>query len=140
MTQILLAGMDEPLLEGLVQTLVAVGHGVRIAHTLAEARDSAAAAPPMIAVIDHALALDGASPAGPALGIPLAPGGAYVLFHTGGGAGIALPHTLQRQVLANLALPLERNRLVALVQIVEERARAAGRGRESGSSDELRRR
>jgi len=38
-----------------------------------------------------------------------------------------LAPALQRALLADLALPLERNRLLALVQHVEERARATGR-------------
>ena len=81
----------------------------------------------------------------------LAPGGAVVLFRSVGDDGrdasseqdgsggdatgaagaappAALPPALQRTTLAELALPLERHRLVALVQRVEERARRAGRG------------
>lgn len=130
MTKILLVGQDEALLEGLVQSLVAMGHGPQVALSLADARDSALREPPLLAVIDRRFA---ASTPGEVLSIPLAPGGALVLFSTSGrGSGaiaLALPAVLQRAVLADLTLPLERNRLAALAQTVEERARAAGRGR-----------
>jgi hypothetical protein len=62
------------------------------------------------------------------LGIPLAPGGALVLYHSVGSQPSALPPALLRAVLADLTLPLERNRLVALVAHVQERAVRTGRG------------
>ncbi|HTR76638.1 MAG TPA: hypothetical protein VMH39_00950 [Gemmatimonadaceae bacterium] len=127
-------------MEGLVQSLAAVGHAVRTTQSLSEARHAAAANPPLIAVVDRGVAVAGGSPAGPLFGIALAPGGAYVLFHSIGSADVTLPHVVQRRVLADLSLPLERNRLVALAQIVDERARATGRGPENEASDELRRR
>jgi hypothetical protein len=43
--------------------------------------------------------------------------------------------TLQRAVLADLALPLERNRLIALVQHVGERAKTTGRGFDDSSRE-----
>jgi hypothetical protein len=46
-----------------------------------------------------------------------------------------MPHVLRRNVLADLTLPLERNRLSALVQHVCDRAVAAGRGRTSGERE-----
>ena len=61
------------------------------------------------------------------LAVPLAPGGTLVLYRTPGSAAGALSPPFQRAVLADLTLPLERNRLVALVQHVEERARLTGR-------------
>jgi hypothetical protein len=63
------------------------------------------------------------------LGISLAPGGALLLYRVVGSPVIALPPGLQRAVLADLTLPLERNRLVALVTHVRDRARVTGRGR-----------
>ena len=131
MTQILLVGSDESLLEGLVQTLAAVGHSPRIAHSIADARDIATT-PPMVAVVEHGLVAEAGT-----LGIPLAAGGVYVLYHGAGDFQLTLPHALRRQVLAVLSLPLERNRLVALVQVVEERARAAGRGRDTEPPEAL---
>src|ERR687886_691603 len=85
MSTILLIGSDTPLLEGLAQTLAAVGHLPMIAGSLGDAAEVAHPAPP-------------------------------------------LPPALQRLVLADVTLPLERKRLVALVQHVTERAQATGRG------------
>ena len=80
-----------------------------------------------------------------------APGGAVGLLRTGGSAAdgaaggnghaastpppAALPPSLQRTTLAELALPLERHRLVALVQSVEERARRTGRSKASSEPE-----
>jgi hypothetical protein len=50
-----------------------------------------------------------------------------VLYRTGSMPPSPPPPALQRSVLADLSLPLERNRLAALVQHVEERARETGR-------------
>ena len=66
------------------------------------------------------------------LAIPIAAGGALVLYNvTGNGDAPALSPTLQRAVLANITLPLERQRLVALVQHVAERVRTTGRRRDT---------
>lgn len=125
MATILLAGEDPALLEGLVQSLVALGHSPAVALSLAEARDTAARGDaPLVAVIDRGF-VDGTGTE--VLGVPLAPGGKLVLFRAPGSAVGALAPSLQRAVLADLTLPLERNRLVALVQHVEDRAKATGR-------------
>jgi DNA-binding NtrC family response regulator len=125
MATILLAGEDPALLEGLVQSLVALGHNPSVALSLAEARESAVRGDaPLILVVDRGF-VDGSGTE--VLGVPLAPGGTLVLYRTPGSTPGALPLPLQRAVLADLTLPLERNRLVALVQHVEDRARATGR-------------
>ena len=125
MATILLAGEDAALLEGLVQSLVALGHSPSVALSLAEARETAArGAAPLMAVIDRGF-VDATGTE--VLGVPLAPGGTLVLYRTPGSSAGTLSPPLQRAVLADLTLPLERNRLVALVQHVEERARATGR-------------
>lgn len=123
MTKILLVGHDEALLEGLVQSLAALGHSVSVALSLGEAREYALREQPLVAVVDRKL-VDSATEA---LGIALSPGGALVLYRTGSVPSSPPPPALQRSVLADLSLPLERNRLAALVQHVEERARATGR-------------
>jgi hypothetical protein len=51
-----------------------------------------------------------------------------LLYHEVGSSSMPLPAALQRNVLADLSLPLERKRFMALVQHVEERAQATGRG------------
>ena len=125
MATILLAGEDAALLEGLVQSLVALGHNPSVALGLAEAREIAArGSAPLVLVVDRRL-VDGTGTE--VLGIPLAPGGTLVLYRAPGSSAGALAPPLQRAVLADLTLPLERHRLVSLVQRVEERARATGR-------------
>lgn len=122
MATILLVGTNEALLEGLVQTLTALGHQAVLTHDGAEAMQAAAAKRPLLAIIDH-LALH-ADPR--LLRLPLLAGGCIVLFRVPG----ATPTTLlqsHRTVIAELVLPLERNRLVALVNSVEERVRITGR-------------
>jgi DNA-binding NtrC family response regulator len=123
-TMILLVGSDAALLEGLVQTLAARGYTTAVAAGLQEAQECAAATTPLVAVVERDLAA--ASP-GLVLGIPLVRGGALVAFHQRVEQPAVLPPPVQRALLADLALPLERNRLLALVQHVEERARATGR-------------
>jgi len=124
MTQILLVGDELPLLEGLAQSFAALGLTPTVAQTLAEAREIASQHPPLVAVISRALA---AASTADTLGIPLAAGGALVLYRSVGSMLVTFSATIQRAVLADLTLPLERNRLMALVQHVEQRAKAAGR-------------
>lgn len=118
MAAIALVGSDIALLEGLAQSLA--GHRVVIATDAADVPDRFAGDPPLVAVVDRALAHAAAR-------VPLAPGGAIVLFRTSGAPASAPLAGLQRLVIADLVLPLERKRLVALVQSVEERARRTGR-------------
>jgi DNA-binding NtrC family response regulator len=125
MTQILLVGTELPLLEGLAQSFAALGFVPTVAQSVQEAREIAAQNPPLIAVISRVLAAPASTDT---LSIPHAPGGALVLFRVVGSPVVTLSPTLQRVVLADLTLPLERNRLIALVQHVEERAKATGRG------------
>lgn len=126
MTSILLVGTDVPLLEGLSQSFAALGFTPQVAQSLHDARELAAHDEPLIAVVSRGLAeASGAE----MLGIPLAPGGALVLYGVSGTELVTLSPTLQRAVMADLTLPLERKRLIALVQHVGDRARAAGRDR-----------
>lgn len=126
---LLLVGSDEALLEGLSQSLGALGYATMATQELRDARDLAASRTPLIAVVEADLA---AMAYTDALGIPLAPGGALVLYNiTGKGNAPVLSPTLQRAVLANITLPLERQRLVALVQHVAERVRTTGRRRDT---------
>jgi DNA-binding NtrC family response regulator len=128
-TTILLVGTEDALLEGLSQSLAGLGYTPRVAHELVDAREIAASDPPLIVVIRDNLAAE--SSAG-ALRIPLAPGGALVLYHTSGDGTQVLSPSLRRTVLAELSLPLERHRLIALVEQVVARSAATGRrGRET---------
>jgi hypothetical protein len=63
--------------------------------------------------------------------LPLARGGALLLYRSNVDTQpVPLAPALQRAALADLTLPLERHRLVALIQRVDERARATGRSRQ----------
>jgi len=123
---VLLVGTDDALLEGLSQSFAAVGYSPRVADSLHDAREVARRAAPLLVVVDSTLAIESSADA---LAIPLAPGGALVLFHSTVDARPAISPTLQRSVMADLTLPLERNRLMALAQHVHERVRATGRGK-----------
>ena len=133
MTQILLVGTELPLLEGLAQSFAAQGFAPVVAQSLHDAREAAANDPPLIVVVSRALA---AAASAETLSIPLAPGGAFVLYRSVTTALVTLPASVQRAVLADLSLPLERNRLMALVQHVDERARVTGRGVLDAPNDE----
>lgn len=123
--KVLLVGEDAALLEGLSQSFAALGYGSMVASSLHEARDAASASAPLIAVVDRGLAVEASSDA---LAIPLSPGGAMVLYHSPSDERTAISPALARSVMADLNLPLERNRLVAMAQHVSERAKATGRG------------
>jgi hypothetical protein len=129
MTQILLIGTDLPLLEGLAQTFASLGFAPLVAQSITEGRELAAQHMPLVAVVSRSLTTTGAE----VLTIPLARGGARLLYHSPGGPETAFPPAVHRSVLADLSLPLERNRLVALVQHVDERARITGRSDDPSS-------
>jgi DNA-binding NtrC family response regulator len=126
--KVLLVGEDAALLEGLAQSFAAVGYVPQVTESLHDARDAAADAPPLLAVVDRDLADEAG---GDALAITLAPGGALVLYRGTVDDLPAISPTLQRSVMAELTLPLERNRLMALAAHVQERVRATGRGKRS---------
>jgi len=124
--RVLLVGEDDALLEGLSQSFAALGYSPGVADTLHEARELATSNAPLLAVIDRRLAVESSADA---LAIPLVRGGAFVLYHSAADAVPAISPTLQRSVLADLTLPLERNRLIALAQHVHDRVRTTGRNR-----------
>ena len=122
MATILLAGEDAALLEGLAQLLASLGHHSTVVRTLPEARDVSRRILPLVSVMDRTLFTDEH-----VLDVACAAGGATVLFgHAETPAGL-LPAKMRRQVLADLTLPLERNRLMALVERVVARAETVGR-------------
>jgi hypothetical protein len=77
MTRILLVGTELPLLEGLAQSLGALGFSPMVATTLHEGRELATHDMPLVAVVSRKLA---AESSGEMLSIPLSPGGALVLY------------------------------------------------------------
>lgn len=123
MASILLIGGDEALLEGLAQMLAHAGHVPHTAHSVHDAIEVAATTRPLVAIIERNLAL-----ANPEVArLPLESGGSFLMYQSGDATRPALAAGLQRLVLADLDLPLERKRLLALVQRVDERTRATGR-------------
>jgi len=123
MASILLIGSDATLLEGLAQSLANAGHHVQHAATASQGVEMALADRPLVVVVDRRSAESDPD----ALRVPVASGGAVLLCHAEGDAPSALPPALHRLVLADLTLPLERNRLLALVYRVADRARITGR-------------
>jgi len=131
MSAVVLIGSDHALLEGLAQTLAAAGYRVALADSIQDAGAMTAADPPLVVIMDRATALR--SPRDVGLhSIGFAPSASIVLYHSADDAPLVLPPVLQRLTLADLTLPLERQRLVALVQSVTARARSRGRGETPG--------
>jgi hypothetical protein len=116
MALILFVGSDLALLEGLAQTLAAAGERVQLAQSLHDADLVAADDPPLVVVVERALAFEAAGSGAGMPNLTLAHGGTVVLYHG-----------VDDAALADLTLPLERQRLVALIRTVADRARARGR-------------
>lgn len=94
-----------------------------LAPDLAEAHDALRGTCPLVAVIDRdVLIADRAE-----CPLPLMRGGALVTFRGTEDNSGHFPFRLPRATMAELHLPLERKRLLALVKFVEDRARASGR-------------
>ena len=126
---LVLIGTDDALLEGLAQLLAGAGQTVQVARSVDEAEEIALTGKPLLVVVDRATV---AGVAGERLAaLPQVPGGAIVLYRTTSdhGAMTSMPHSVARLTLADLTLPLERQRLVALAQYVKSRARGSGRVR-----------
>jgi len=117
-------GPDPAFLEGVSQTLGGAGHQTIVASDLAEAQETLRGLRPLLALVDREVLMT----RGGSLGIPLARGGALLAFRRSDDNDAEhFPFRLERATLAELHLPLERKRLLALVKSVEERARACGR-------------
>jgi DNA-binding NtrC family response regulator len=125
---ILVVGPDVALLEGVAQTLVGAGHHVAVAKDIPEALETLHGSHPLIALVScEELVSRGAM-----LNSVIAHGGALLAYHCDDAEEAGLPFRVKRTTLAELRLPLERQRLLALVKYVESRARAAGRDADEG--------
>jgi DNA-binding NtrC family response regulator len=133
MASIVVVGSNAALLEGVAQLLASAGHTVRLAPTLAEAAALQTDELPLVAVVERELLV-----ARGATSPTLAAGGATVLYHMVEGDLPSLPTRVQRATLAEVSLPLERHRLLALVQNVVERQEATGRQRPTPRPDQQR--
>ena len=133
MAKVILVGTDVALLDGLAQTLVGFGHSVSFATTVAEAAGSLSDDLPALAVVSSQALEEG----GFGMTLPLTPGGALIVYGTSHTDRPFLPTKLQRATLAHLVLPLERHRLVALVQSFESRSRTTGRSTREEPGDDF---
>ena len=133
MAKVILVGSDVALLEGLAQTLIGFGHDVSFAATVAEAAAPLSEYLPAIAVVSS----QALEEAGMGMTLPLTPGGALIVYGTSHTDQPFLPTKLQRATLAHLVLPLERHRLVALVQSFESRSRTTGRSTRDEPGDDF---
>ena len=123
MALLLIVGTDTALIEGTSQTLTAAGHQLLFSPTLLEALDSVGDARPIVVLVERS-AIDEIRMT---LRVPLAEGGAFLVFHGEDSPPMSMPPRVQRATLAELELPLESKRLLALVRYVETRAQIVGR-------------
>ncbi|MDP9201463.1 MAG: hypothetical protein M3P26_05970 [Gemmatimonadota bacterium] len=133
MAKVILVGADVALLEGLAQTLIGSGHDVSFATTVAEAAGSLSEDLPALAVVSS----DALQEAGVGMTLPLTPGGAMIVYGRSHSDQPFLPTKLQRATLAHLVLPLERHRLLALVQSFDSRSRTTGRSMREEPGDDF---
>ena len=122
MTALLLVGTDNALIEGIAQILTAGDHKLFFAPSLADALETVGDVRPIMILVERS-AIDEIRMT---LRVPLAQGGAFVVFHGDDATPAPLPHRVQRATLAELELPLERKRLLALIRYVENRAQTVG--------------
>ena len=131
----MLIGTDVALLEGLAQTLLGFGHEVSFAGSIDDASVGLNGELAAMAVVSSEALEDAARGAT----LPLTPGGALIVYCKSHDERPFLPPHLQRSTLAQLVLPLERKRLLALVQSFDARSRTTGRANreEAGGDFEL---
>ena len=123
MALLLIVGTDTALIEGTSQTLTAAGHQTLFSPTLADALDCVGDSRPIVVLVERS-AIDEIRMT---LRVPLAEGGAFLVFHGEDSLPVSMPPRVQRATLAELELPLESKRLLALVRYVETRAQIVGR-------------
>jgi hypothetical protein len=129
---VILVGTDIALLEGLAQTLLGLEHNILFATTVGEAGVLANDNMPALTVVSSASLED----AGLGATLPLSLGSALIVYGSSHDEQPFLPTRLQRATLAHLVLPLERHRLVALIQSFESRSRTTGRSMREETVDD----
>ena len=132
MAKVILVGADVALLEGLAQTLIGFGHEVLFAATVGEVAGALNEDRPALAVVSSEALED----EGLGTTLPITPGGAIIVYGKSHTDRPFLPPKLQRATLAHLVLPLERQRLLALVQSFDMRARTTGRSRREEAAED----
>ena len=123
MAKVILVGADVALLEGLAQTLLGFGHEVLFSATIGETAGAWNEDWPALAVVSS----DALKNEELGTTLPITPGGALIVYGKSHAEKPFLPTKLQRATLAYLVLPLERQRLMALVQSFDIRSRTTGR-------------
>jgi hypothetical protein len=131
--KVILVGADVALLEGLAQTLIGFGHDVKFAGSVIDAAVAINGDLPALAVVSSEALEEVAQGAT----FPLTHGGALIVYCKSHDERPFLPPQLQRTTLAHLVLPLERKRLLALVQSFDARARTAGRSIPEGTGEDF---
>ena len=131
MALLLIVGTDTPLIEGISQTLTLVNHHLLFARSLGDALDAVGDLRPIVVLVERS-AIDEIRMT---LRVPLAEGGAFIVFHREDTIASPMPHRVQRATLAELELPLEGPRLLALVRYVENRAQIVGREEHAFAAD-----
>ena len=114
------------MLEGLTQALAHTGQRVVVAHSLSEAEEIQGREAAVLTVVERGLVTE-SDPGRAFVRTTMAGGGALVTYREAGDTSRALPAPIARHVLADLVLPLERNRLLALAEAVSSRAKVVGR-------------
>ena len=132
MASILVVGPDTALIEGVAQTLIGAGNHVAVSRDIPEALESLRGSRPLLALVE----CEELQSRGSMLQNVVSQGGAVLAFHCDDDDS-RLPHKVKRSTLAELKLPLERQRLLALVKYVENRARATGRDSVGTDSSEI---
>lgn len=137
MALILVIGSDPALLEGVTQALGGAGHRVTVAHDVPEAMESLNGLRPLVALVNRDYLADQLS----GFAIPIARGGALLTYRGSEDEPRNASFPARRAPLAELQFPLERQRLLALVKVVEDRARTCGHTpEESEAIEDTRRR
>lgn len=122
---VLIVGGDPAVQEGVLQSVRASGLGAEGCADLPCAREAISDGPPVALVVHESLAGAIAELERRAH----APGGAVIVFHDSSEEQPRSTQSFSRSVIAELVLPLERARLVALLTHIVVRARATGRDR-----------
>jgi hypothetical protein len=123
MTPLLIVGTNATLIEGVAQILTSEGYQLLFSRSLAESLDTVGDIRPLVVLVERS-AIDEIRMT---LRVPLSEGGAFLVFHGEDELPAPLPSGVQRSTLAELELPLERQRLMTLLRYVETRAHAVGR-------------
>jgi hypothetical protein len=131
--KVILVGADVALLEGLAQTLLGFGHEVLFSATIGETAGAWNEDSPAIAVVSS----DALESEELGTTLPITPGGALIVYGKSHSEKPFLPTKLQRATLAHLVLPLERKRLIALVQSFDLRSRTTLRSRRSDVGEDF---